>query len=137
MPANTGARTFGRWLDLTMANRGIKGRQLARKLRVHESAVSRWRAGDGVPEMDNCLRLAKFLDVEPIRLAVTAGLMDGGLVSAEPLPMPEPTAQRQMVRDQLAKVRGLTEKERTAILATYGIGYADGARRSAPFIGHG
>jgi transcriptional regulator with XRE-family HTH domain len=115
----TGPETFGRWLDLTMANRDIKGRELSRKLKVHESAVSRWRAGNGVPSMDSCLRLAKFLNVEPIRLAVTAGLMDGDLIGVEPLPMPEATAQRSAVRSQLDKIRGLTKGERDALLSAY------------------
>lgn len=119
MTDNTGPETFGRWLDLTMANRDIKGRQLARALKVHESAVSRWRAGNGVPSMDSCLRLGKFLRVEPIRLAVTAGLMDGTLVGVTPLPMPEPTAHRKAIKDQLAKIRGLTANERQKLIDVY------------------
>lgn len=115
----TGPERFGRWLDLTMSNRDIKGRALARALKVHESAVSRWRAGNGVPSMDSCLRLGKYLNVEPIRLAVTAGLMDGELVGVDPLPLPEPTAQRQAIKDQLAKIRGLTAKERQRLIDAY------------------
>lgn len=115
----TGPTAFGRWLDLSMSNRGIKGRTLARALKVHESAVSRWRAGNGVPSMDSCLRLGKYLDVEPIRLAVTAGLMDGDLAGVEPLPMPEPTAQRKAIKDQLARIRGLTSAERQKLIDTY------------------
>jgi transcriptional regulator with XRE-family HTH domain len=115
----TGPETFGRWLDLTMSNRSIKGRQLAKALKVHESAVSRWRAGNGVPSMDSCLRLAKFLDCEPIRLAVTAGLMDPELAGVDPLPMPEPTAYRLAVKDQLAKIKGLTSRERQKLIDTY------------------
>lgn len=115
----TGPEAFGQWLDLTMSNREIKGRTLAKKLRVHESAVSRWRAGNGAPTMDSCLRLGKFLDVEPIRLAVTAGLVDGSLIGAEPLPMPEPTAQRKAIKAQLAKIRGLTAQERQQLIDAY------------------
>jgi transcriptional regulator with XRE-family HTH domain len=115
----TGPETFGRWLDLTMSNRDIKGRELSRKLKVHESAVSRWRAGNGVPSMDSCLRLGKFLNVEPIRLAVTAGLMDGELIGVEPLPMPEATAQRTAIRAQLGRIRGLTNAERDTLMDAY------------------
>lgn len=115
----TGPEQFGQWLDLTMSNRDIKGRALAKALKVHESAVSRWRAGNGVPSMDSCLRLGKYLNVEPIRLAVTAGLMDGELVGVDPLPLPEPTAQRQAIKDQLAKIRGLTAKERQRLIDAY------------------
>lgn len=116
----TGPEAFGRWLDLTMANRGITGRKIAKALKVHESAVSRWRAGNGVPTMDSCLRLAKFLEVEePVRLAVTAGLMESDLIGADPLPMPEPTAARKAVKAQLAKIRGLTAHERQTLLDAY------------------
>jgi transcriptional regulator with XRE-family HTH domain len=115
----TGPEAFGRWLDLTMANRDIKGRQLARALKVHESAVSRWRAGNGVPSMDSCLRLGKYLKVEPIRLAVTAGLMDGELAGIEPLPQPEPTAHRNAVKEQIGKIRGLTVAEKQRLIDAY------------------
>lgn len=115
-----GAAMFGRWLDLTMGNRGITGRDLAKCLKVHDSAVSRWRSGFGAPSMDTCLRLAKALGVdEPIRLAVTAGLVDGRLISISPLPMPEPTAQRRAVKRQIKLIRGLTERERQTLLDTY------------------
>ena len=116
---STGPDAFGHWLDLTMSNRGIKGRTLAKALKVHESAVSRWRAGNGVPSMDSCLRLGKYLDVEPIRLAVTAGLMDGELAGVEPLPFPEPTAYRQKVKEQILGIKGLTRREQQKLLDTY------------------
>lgn len=119
MDTHPGTETFGRWLDLTMANREIKGRTLARKLHVHDSAVSRWRSGQGVPTLDTTLKLAQILGVEPIRLAVTAGLMDGSLVSAQPLPLPEPTAQRQSVKDQLSRMRGLTAQEKQRLIQAY------------------
>lgn len=115
----TGPEAFGRWLDLTMANREIKGRTLAKACKVHESAVSRWRAGNGVPSMDSCLRLAKYLDTEPLRLAVTAGLMDAELSGVEPLPMPEPTAYRRAVKQQIMSIKGLTQRERQRLLDTY------------------
>lgn len=115
----TGPDAFGRWLDLTMSNRSIKGRALARALKVNESAVSRWRAGKGVPSMDSCLRLGKFLDVEPIRLAATAGLIDGELAGVDPLPLPEPTAYRKAVKEQILAIKGLTQRERQKLLDTY------------------
>jgi len=115
----TGPEAFGHWLDLTMSNRDIKGRTLARAMKVHESAVSRWRAGNGVPSMDTCLRLGKYLHVEPIRLAVTAGLLDGELAGVQPLPMPEPTAYRAAVKKQIQAIKGLTQRERQRLLDTY------------------
>lgn len=119
MDSQGNAEIFGRWLDLTMGNRGITGRSLAKKLHVHDSAVSRWRSGLGTPALDTCMRLAKLLNVDPIRLAVTGGLMDGWIVNAKPLPMPEPTAQRSAVKAQLSKIRGLTAAERQRLIDTY------------------
>jgi transcriptional regulator with XRE-family HTH domain len=119
MTDRTGPEAFGQWLDLTLSNRDIKGRALARALKVHESAVSRWRAGNGVPSMDSCLRLGKFLDTEPLRLAVTAGLMDAGLAGVAPLPLPEPTAYRKAVKAQILGIKGLTKRERQQLLDTY------------------
>lgn len=115
----TGPEAFGRWLDLTMANNKIKGRSLARAVKVHESAVSRWRAGSGVPSMDSCLRLAKYLDVQPLRLAVTAGLMDEDMAGMPPLPMPEPTAYREAVKEQIRAIKGLTARERRKLVDAY------------------
>lgn len=115
----TGPDVFGRWLDLTMSNREIKGRTLARALNVHESAVSRWRAGQGVPSMDSCLRLGQYLDVVPMRLVVTAGLVDAELAGVVPLPMPEPTAHRKAVKDQIKRIRGLTPAERQQLIDVY------------------
>lgn len=114
-----GAEYFGRWLDLTMANRKIKGRHLAKRLSVHDSAVSRWRSGQGVPNPGTLSRLAMTLAVDPLRLAVTAGLWDERMVSAKPLPLPEPTANRQNVKEQLARIRGLEPAERQALIQYY------------------
>jgi transcriptional regulator with XRE-family HTH domain len=105
---------------MTMENRGIRATELAKKLKVTDSAVSRWRSGAGLPSMDACLRMAKVLRVEdPMRLAVTAGLVDGDLIGKAPLPLPEPTARRNRVKDQLANIKGLTAKERQHLLDAY------------------
>lgn len=104
---------------MTMANRDIKGRTLAKKLDVHDSAVSRWRSCQGVPTLDTTMKLGRLLDVDPLRLAVTAGHMDGDMIGVKPLPLPEPTAQRLAVKAQLMKVRGLTPQERQRILDLY------------------
>lgn len=110
---------FGRWLDLTMANRDIKGRTLARKLHVHDSAVSRWKSGAGVPTLDTTMKLARVMGVDPIRLAITAGHMDGNIVGMDPLPMPEPTAQRALVKDRLSRIPGLTAEEKQHLIQAY------------------
>jgi transcriptional regulator with XRE-family HTH domain len=110
---------FAQWLDITMSNHHLKGKELARELGVHDSAVSRWRNGSSVPTMDALMRLAKLLDEDPIRMAVTAGLMDGEMVDADPLPLPPPEARRKHVREQIKAIRGLDKKEMDRLLETY------------------
>lgn len=110
---------FARWLDITMANNHITGRELATQLHVHDSVVSRWRSGEGTPTVENCGRLAEALDVDPLRLAVTAGVLDAHMAGVEPLPLPPATALRERVRDQIYQIRGLTERSRTALLEAF------------------
>lgn len=110
---------FAEWLDNTMANRKVKGRDLARALDVHDSAVSRWKSGQGMPSLQTVMKIAEFFDVDPLRLAVTANLMDGKAVGIEPLPVPEPTARREYVRRQIQQIKGLTDESRRRLLETY------------------
>lgn len=112
-------RQFGRWLDLTMTNRNITGRSLARKLKVDDASVSRWRRSLATPGMDTVVRMAKILNVDPLRLAVTAGLMDGPAVGIEPLPMPEPTAQRNLVKERIMKIPFASHEELQYMLNQY------------------
>lgn len=113
------AQDFGRWLDTTMANESITGRDLARKVGVHDSIISRWRSGAGTPGIDSCARLADALQVDPLRLAVTAGLMDRRMAGVEALPMPPAIALRERVREQIAAIKGLTDQSRQALLDAY------------------
>lgn len=110
---------FGEWLDLTLSNKGVSGRTLAEVAGVHESAVSRWRSGAAAPAMESIERMATVLDVEPLRLAVTAGIISASVAGVEPLPMPEATARRESVRRQLANLRGVTERERKELMRVY------------------
>lgn len=110
---------FGYWLDVTMANMGMSGRDLAVRVDVHDSAVSRWRAGKGTPTMEAIAQIAEVFEVEPLRLAVTAGLVTQEVAGVPPVPMPEPTAQRKEVRDRLAALPGLSRAEAQALLERY------------------
>lgn len=117
MTTETGSpRRLGAWLDVTMANRGMKNRDLAKEVQVHESAVHNWRKGKNVPQLPTLQRIAQVLNVEPVRLAVTAGLLDPTLVGQDPLPIPEPVAQRRKdrmkARELLIELTELTEKIR-------------------------
>ncbi|MFF8831409.1 helix-turn-helix domain-containing protein [Streptomyces sp. NPDC015131] len=112
---------FSEWLERTLRNEKISGGEVAKAVGVAESAVSRWRNGQGAPSIDSCMRLANFLKVNPIRLAVTAGLMRAQDVGLERLPLPEDKARDALVREQVMKMRGLTDEERVAVLKTLGM----------------
>lgn len=111
---------FAEWLDITLDNRGISGRNLAELIGVAENAVSRWRTGGSQPSAGNVARMADALDLDRQRLAVTAGVgTDFIPADVKPYPMPEPTAQRDSVRRQIARIKGLTEDGREALLKAY------------------
>lgn len=113
------AALFARWLDTTMANQGISGRELAHRVGVNDSVVSRWRSAQSTPGLDTCVNLAEALDVDPMRLAVTAGAIDKRMAQVDPLPMPPATALRERVRSQLQQIKGLTDETRQALLETF------------------
>lgn len=69
--------------------------------------------------MATTTKLAKLLDTDPIRLAVTAGLMDGELVGIRVLPLPEPTVQRETVKSTLKRIKGITMSEVQRMLDAY------------------
>lgn len=110
---------FGVWLDVMLSNRGITGRTLAEKAGVHDSAVSRWRSGSGKPSVEALAAIAEVLGVDPLRLAVTAGRVPEKVAGVPPLPAPEPTARRESVRDQLARIKGLTANDKQTLMETY------------------
>ena len=116
---------FARWLALTMSNESITGRELAQKLGVDDSVVSRWRTGRGTPSMDSCLKLAKVLNVDPLRLAVTAGALDGKAVGLEPLDMPSARAQRERIAHQLRNIRGLSTQTVEQMLKAFDAAESD------------
>lgn len=116
---STNGGYFSRWLDLTMENRGISGASLAKKLHVTDAAVSRWRNDAGIPRLDTVMKLARILDVDPLRLAVTAGHMSGHEVGAQRLTLPEPTERRAKVKRALGKIAGLTARERQLLIDAY------------------
>src|SRR3954471_20828290 len=119
MPKRRGNDGFGEWLDITLSNKGIMGRTLAEAIGVHDSAVSRWRSGTGVPAMAQIEPMAELLGVDALRLSVTVGLVSETVAGAPKLPTPAPTAQRESVKRQLARLRGVTEEERSLLLQAY------------------
>lgn len=113
------AKIFGQWLDTTMANEGLSGRSVAQQVDVNDSVVSRWRNGTAVPTMENLERLATVLNVDPLRLAVTAGLVSEAMAGVAPYLMPEPTALRRRVIEEISAIRGLTDGTRKALIKAF------------------
>jgi transcriptional regulator with XRE-family HTH domain len=115
---------FAEWLSRTLAERGIAGGEVARALGVNDSAISRWRNGKATPGLESVMKLAALLEVHPIALAVTAGLMDTEDVAVEPLPLPEQKKALSQAEDQIMKIRGITDDDRKALLETLKERYA-------------
>jgi hypothetical protein len=65
------------------------------------------------------MRIARALNVDGIRLAVTAGLLSSEEAGRLPLPMPEPTARRKSIKRQIARIRGLTDQEKQHLMEAY------------------
>ena len=108
---------FSEWLDRTLVQRGISGGEVAKALGVNDSAVSRWRRGKASPGLDSVMRLAEFLEVQPVRLAVTAGLMKQEAVGVPPFSMPtEDTSSMRRAKDHIMKTPGLSKGDREALL---------------------
>ena len=110
---------FARWLDLTMENRNISGNKLAELMNVNISQVSRWRNGKGRPSLTTLYRLGRVLEVDPIRLAVTAGILTPEEAGKTALVMPSPRVRADRLARQLSKIKGLHPTERDALVAFY------------------
>lgn len=109
---------FARWLDGTLTERGIAGGEIAKAIDVNDSAVSRWRNGKGSPGLDSIMKLAKTLEVDPIRLAVTAGLMAKKEVGVDQLPIPEPSRAIIKAKESIMKIPGITDEDRNTLVRT-------------------
>jgi transcriptional regulator with XRE-family HTH domain len=109
---------FAEWLSRTLAERDIAGGEVARALGVNDSAISRWRNGKATPGLESVMALAEFLDVNPIALAVTAGLMDERQVGVSRLELPKQSRALAMAEDQIMRIRGLDDETRKALINT-------------------
>lgn len=118
--ARRATTAFSEWLDITLENRGMSGRALAELMGVADEAISRWRTGASSPSRDNVVKMAEALDVDAVRLALTAAVLPPEFApGVAPYPIPEPTAQRDSVRRQIARIKGLSEDGKEALLKTY------------------
>lgn len=64
------------------------------------------------------MKLAEYLEVNPIALAVTVGLMREDKVGVARLELPRETKMLGYVEDQINKIRGLDNETRTALIRT-------------------
>lgn len=110
---------FAEWLSRTLIERGIAAGEVARALGVNDSAISRWRNAKATPGLESVMALAEFLDVHPLRLAVTAGLMREKQAGVGRLDLPEDTKTRALVKEQIMSIRGITGEERQAMIEAY------------------
>ena len=109
---------FGQWLDLTLKQKKISGRDLAALLGVNESIVSKWRTGTREPKPREVSKLAGILGVDQFRLIVTAGLLEP-TPEIEPLPMPEEDPARKALRERLETAPGMHAELLQALMDTY------------------
>lgn len=109
---------FAEWLTRTLAERDIAGGEVARALDVNDSAISRWKNGKASPGLDSVMKLAEYLNVDPVALAVTAGLMEESKVGTPRLELPKETKMMGYVEDQIMKIRGLDDETRKALIET-------------------
>ena len=107
---------FAEWLSRTLAERDIAGGEVARALGVNDSAISRWKNGKATPGLDSVMKLAEFLDVNPIALAVTVGLMEEEKVGVPRLELPKETRMLGYIEEQINKIRGLDNETRSALI---------------------
>lgn len=114
------------WLDRVIANGEANAGELAEKIEVSPATLSRWRRGHVRPSAESCFKIGQVLGEDPMRVLATAGYMEGAGV--EPLPTPKPLdVNREEVRRQLSRIKGLTRRERQRVLEAY-----DGSARSEP-----
>ena len=107
---------FAEWLRRTLRNRGISNGSLSRVLDVSPSAVTRWTQGGSI-SLSNVEGLAHYLGVDFMRLAVTAEIV--GPEHSDVLPMPDNTAQRDYVMEQLMKIKDITDEQRQILMRAY------------------
>jgi transcriptional regulator with XRE-family HTH domain len=103
---------FARWLIVSMDNKGMSGRKLAKLLDYHDTSVSKWKAGEATPSVATLVKIAKIFDVPPTRLLVTARPDEFKAEDfGEPLPVPARAAYRTRIREH---IRSMPIEERDA-----------------------
>lgn len=65
-------RRMGEAIRLARMKAGASQGDLARRMRYAQSVVSRWEAGRHLPTLDDYIRLADALEVDPVALLASA-----------------------------------------------------------------
>lgn len=117
-PRSMQQQSFADWLDRTLTERKISGGEVARSVGKSDGTVSKWRSGKAKPSLASVRKLAAFLDVDPLRLIVTAGLMSSEEAGVDRLPIPRETVRVQRAKEQIMKNPYLSRGDREALLKT-------------------
>ncbi len=72
--------TLGEKIKEARKQCGLSQEQLAEKMAVSRSAVAKWEANNGLPDVDNLKTLATFLDVSIDYLLDNGGPIDSGVI---------------------------------------------------------
>jgi transcriptional regulator with XRE-family HTH domain len=84
---------FGQWLSGLLKVRGMSQGELARRIEVPRSTVSKWVRGEHVPSRDSCDKIALALGIPFEEVAAAAGHM-----------VPTETFSRGPVKDRLVEL---------------------------------
>jgi len=117
-------QSFADWLDRTLTEQKISGGEVARAVGKSDGTVSKWRSGKAKPSLTSVRKLASFLEADPLRLMVTAGLMTPAEAGVDPLPMPRETVRVARAKEQIMKNPYLSREDREALLKTLNERYA-------------
>ncbi len=66
---------FSTWLNQELKVQGWTNSELARRINVVPSTVSMWLTGQKKPSAENCINIAKELNVSPENVLRIAGIM--------------------------------------------------------------
>jgi transcriptional regulator with XRE-family HTH domain len=110
---------FGEWLDTTLENQDISGKDFAVLLSVTPGAVSRWRNGQAVPSTSTLSDIGDLLGVDKLRLLATAGVKGVKDSGIEPLDLPPRAVRRDRARAEIKKIKSLDRMERQKLIEAY------------------
>lgn len=76
---------FGEWLSAIMRSRHMSTSELARRMEVEPSTVSKWRTGRNLPDSLNCRLMAGILRVSANEVLLRAGHLDPDALHDDPV----------------------------------------------------